>query len=156
MKYPLAWFLTWTTYGTWLHGDARGSHIGSHPLPPNPELEASMRAEMTEDVAILTDVQRALVGEAIVRECANQGWFLHARNVRTNHVHVVVSASAEGSIVLARLKAVASNALSDQAGLPMTAGRNGRRRWWTEKGNKVPVEHEAALAEFVQYVSDLQ
>ena len=22
--YPLAWFITWTTYGTWLPGDDRG------------------------------------------------------------------------------------------------------------------------------------
>jgi hypothetical protein len=28
-KYPLAYFITFTTYGTWLHGDPRGSFMKS-------------------------------------------------------------------------------------------------------------------------------
>jgi hypothetical protein len=36
------------------------------------------------------------------------------------------------------------------------AGKNGRRRWWTEKGNVVPVETERSLEETVIYIRDLQ
>jgi hypothetical protein len=36
------------------------------------------------------------------------------------------------------------------------AGKHGRRRWWTEKGNVVPVEDELALEGIVVYVRDLQ
>lgn len=155
MRYPLAWYLTWTTYGTWLHGDPRGSYLGSQHLPANPELEAAMRAEMTGDPVYLTDAQRQLVDEVLVKECAAQGWVLHARNVRTNHVHAVVSAPRPGTFLRARLKALASDALSEHAGLAM-AGRDGRRRWWTEKGNVVPVEGEPALESIVVYVCELQ
>jgi hypothetical protein len=95
MKYPLAWYLTWTTYGTWLHGDARGSNINGQVLPPDPSLEASMRAQMTEDPVYLSDAQRVIVDNLLVAECRAQGWLLHARNVRTNHVHIVLSALRE-------------------------------------------------------------
>jgi hypothetical protein len=74
--------------------------------------------------------------------------------VRTNHVHVVVSAGRPGTFVRSRLKALAK-ALSDNAGLPR-AGNNGRKRWWTEKGNIVPVESEQSLEEATVYVRDLQ
>ena len=39
---PLAYFISWRTYGTWLHGDPRGStsrhrnRYGSRFLPPEP------------------------------------------------------------------------------------------------------------------------
>ena len=155
MKLPLAWYLTWTTYGTWLHGDPRGSHLGSRYLPPDPALEEAMREALADDPVYLTDTQRTLVHAALARECAAQGWILHVANVRTNHVHAVVSANRDGKAVRIRLKAIASDALSTDAGLPM-AGKNGRQRWWTEKGNVVPVENERGLEEVVVYVRELQ
>jgi hypothetical protein len=155
MTHTIAWFITWTTYGTWLHGDARGSFRGRTYLVPNPELEEANRSEMKGDVVYLTDRQRAIVDATLVNECQAQGWQLHARNVRTNHVHLVVSAERAGTFVRSRLKALAAKALSDDAGLPM-AGDNGRKRWWTEKGNIVPVEHEKSLEETTVYVGELQ
>src|SRR5580765_1608931 len=155
MEYPIAWFITWTTYGTWLHGDARGSFLNRTYLPPDAELEARNRSEMTEDVVYLTDQQRGLVDAALLAECQAQGWEPHALNVRTNHVHLVVSAALAGKFVRTRLKALASKALSDSAGLPMAGDNNGRKRWWTEKGNDVPIETEKALEQATVYVRDL-
>src|SRR5438067_736334 len=103
--HPLAWFITWTTYGTWLHGDARGSFRDRTYLLPDRNLEEANRSEMTGDLVFLTDRQRTLIDAALVSECLAQGWQLHARNVRTNHVHVVVSASRAGTFVRSRLKA---------------------------------------------------
>jgi len=155
MDHPIAWFVTWTTYGTWLHGDARGSFLDRTYLPPDPEREAANRRAMTGEVVYLTEHRRALVDAALVAECQAQGWELHARNVRTNHAHVVVSAERSGKFVRTHLKALASKVLSDDAGLPM-AGHNGRKRWWTEKGNVVPIENEKSLEEAIVYVRDLQ
>jgi hypothetical protein len=146
MIWPLAWYLTWTTYGTWLHGDSRGSYLGHRPIPPNPELEADMRASLAGDPVYLTDAQRTIVHDALLAECPVEGWIVHAINVRTNHVHIVVSANRDGDKVRSRLKAIASDALSTAAGLPM-AGSDGRRRWRTEKGNVVAVEVERGLEE---------
>ena len=155
MKWPLAWYLTWTTYGSWLHGDASGSHGNRRPLRPDADLKAAMHAEMTETAVVLTTDQRAMAGTAIAKICSEHRWPIHALNMRTNPVHIVLSAPAAADDVRRRVKAVASAALSDMAGLPM-AGKNGRRRWWTEKGNKVPLEDDRARDEIVTYVRDLQ
>jgi REP element-mobilizing transposase RayT len=155
MSYPIAWFITWTTYGTWLHGDPRGSFRDRTYLPPHPEIEKANRSALTGDIVYLTDRQRAIVDAALVNECSAQGWHIHAGNVRTNHVHLVVSAARPGTFVRSRLKALAAKALSDNADLPM-AGDNGRKRWWTEKGNINPIETEKALEETTVYVRDFQ
>ena len=53
MSDVLAYFLTWTTYGTWLPGDARG-WVNRHPqgdnviAPPSPALEWHARRLMEE------------------------------------------------------------------------------------------------------------
>ena len=51
---PLAYFITWTCYGTWLHGRASGSVDDAHNcfgdpvLPPDPVREAEMRRRLIE------------------------------------------------------------------------------------------------------------
>ena len=55
MDDPIAFFLTWVTYGTWLPGDARGwvdYRRGWQPSDPVLELEAAAR--MTEDACRLS------------------------------------------------------------------------------------------------------
>jgi REP element-mobilizing transposase RayT len=156
MKYPLAWFITWTTYGTWLHGDPRGSFLDKKYVQPDRDLEADMRSELAGPIVYLDDAQRAIVDEAIVKECCDQGWQLHERNVRTNHVHVIVSAARDGTFVRSRLKAIASDALSSAAGLPAVAHKNGRKRWWTEKGNIEALETDKELEELCIYVREMQ
>jgi len=155
MEFPMAWFITWTTYGTWLHGDARGSFLDRTYLRPDRELERANRSALTGEIVCLSDRQRAIVDTTLVAECAAQGWLIHALNVRTNHVHLVVSAARAGTFVRTRLKALASKAVSDEAGLPM-AGGDGRQRWWTEKGNVVPIEDEKSLEGTTVYVRELQ
>jgi len=98
MESAVAYFITFTTYGEFLHGDARGSvwrgRSGpSERLEPIPELVAFEGAQMTGPSVRLNDLQRQCVATAISDVCAFKGWALHALNVRTNHVHIVVSAS---------------------------------------------------------------
>jgi hypothetical protein len=73
MTYPLAWFITWTTYGTWLHGDARGSFLDQTYLRPNCELEQANGAAMTGEIVYLSGRQRAIVEATLVNECSAQG-----------------------------------------------------------------------------------
>ena len=108
-----------------------------------------------KEVYFLTDRQRSLIHVTLVNECGAQGWLLHSCNVRTNHVHLVVSAARASTFIRSRLKALASKALSDAAGLS-TAGTDGRKRWWTEKGNIVPIEDDKSLEEITTYVRELQ
>jgi REP element-mobilizing transposase RayT len=159
MADPVAYFITWTTYGTWLPGDQRGwvkRGEWAAPQPADPLLEENARQLMTEDEVVLTHEQRATVDAVIVDHCRIRRWWLHARNVRTNHVHVVVTAtSVHPATVREQLKAWGSRRLSEVAGL-RGGGRNGRRRWWTENGDIVFVRGEEHLAQIIRYVTELQ
>src|SRR5262245_44962709 len=82
MSHPMAWYITWTTYGDMAHGDARGSFLDRTYLLPDPERERGGQSQMTGDAVYLTDEQRAAADKSLVEECRAQGWELHARNVR--------------------------------------------------------------------------
>ena len=93
---PLAYLITFRCYGTWLHGDERGS-VDRHRNRYGTQLIASdtrwrrhnYRTLKGEPVA-LNKRQRGIVASAIKETCTIRKWALHAANVRTNHCHVVV------------------------------------------------------------------
>lgn len=156
-QYPLAYLITWTTYGTWLPGDERGwLKRGSSVIQaPHAKLQEAARSALTEEPVLLTPAQRNVVAAVMVKHCDIRKWVLHTRNVRTNHVHVVVSAAIAGEKVRAQLKAWCSRRLSEQAGLP-DKGKNGRCRWFTEKGDVQWIESDEHLANAICYVDELQ
>jgi len=93
MHEPLAYFLTWTTYGTWLPGDERGwVEKPSIFRPPDAQLKESSRHLMTEPPLTLGDEQRRVIEDTIAKHCRIRGWRLHAINARRQHVHVIVTA----------------------------------------------------------------
>ena len=155
MNITLAFFITWTTYGTWLHGDRRGSYFGRLILEPDEELEESMRNELKGDPVYLTEHERELVERTIERHCQIRGWKLHARNARTNHVHAIISANVDPKVIRTQLKAWCSRILSENEGL-VGKGKNGQTRWWTEKGNIRRIESEADLSNGIVYVVECQ
>src|SRR5439155_7701773 len=56
---PLAYFLTWTTYGTWLPGDERGWVEKSGQFrEPAPQRQQAARQRMTEPALTLDVEQR--------------------------------------------------------------------------------------------------
>ena len=156
---PLAFFLTWTTYGTWLPGDARG-WIKSGVLgiqPPDRALEQHAREMMVESEVHLTPEQRGAVEQTIRKHCHIRNWMLHAVNVRSNHVHVVVTCACGGEKAMDELKLWGSRSLSDLAGLTTPVARKaGRRHWWTEKGDVNAIDEPRYLENAVEYVTNLQ
>jgi REP element-mobilizing transposase RayT len=155
----LAYHITWTTYGTWLSGDARGwVRWGEFGIkPPDPEWERDARERMAEAAVLLSDEQRSIVEQTIRDHCRIRGWLLRAVNVRTNHVHVVVTANREAVEVMNQLKAWCSRKLSDAAGLVgPVAKKAGRRHWFTEGGDKQTIDTEDYFANAIRYVSEGQ
>lgn len=64
----IAYFLTWTTYGTWLPGDERGwTRDGKGWQAPDPERESRAREQLKERPCVLSGSQRSLV-EATIRQ----------------------------------------------------------------------------------------
>jgi REP element-mobilizing transposase RayT len=150
MPEPLAYFLTWTTYGTWLPGDERGWVLrGRGFQPPNPQLERRCRNRMKHRPCFLDLGQRELV-ESVVREhCRIRGWDLHAVRCGTNHVHVVVTAPCSSEVARDELKAWCSRRLNE---LQQTRHRPRREKWWTEKGSRRRIGDEESLEAVIHYV----
>lgn len=94
---PLAYFITFRTYGTWLHGDARGSFHrrpgddSPAALPPMPRLEQAMERLLARTPVRLDIEQRGFVTEAIKDACRRDNWDLHTFVVRAEHVHVLLA-----------------------------------------------------------------
>lgn len=148
---PIAWFLTWTTYGTWLPGDERGWVLRDGGWrPPNRGLVSNSISRMTESACRLSPDQRAAVHDQIAETCRIRTWTLHAVNCCTNHVHVVVSGGREtaGHTLRETLKAWTTRRLRG-----MDASR---RQWWTERGSVRPLFDEAALEAAIVYTVDGQ
>jgi REP element-mobilizing transposase RayT len=155
----LAYHLIWTTYGTWLPGDQRGwiQKRTRGIQAPDAQRETRARQNMAEDAVVLTALQRKIVEQTIRDHCRIRDWQLHALSVRSNHVHVVVTVDRSADEVMDQLKAWCSRKLSDAAGLTRTVAVGaGRRRWFTEDGDKELIDTEEYLANAIRYVSEGQ
>ncbi|MCI0624979.1 MAG: transposase [Acidobacteria bacterium] len=128
---PLAYLITIRCYGTWLHGDLRGSmdrkehhQHGGPKIEPNKKLGEAEEAELKHPPFVMTDAQRAIMENAIREVCDHRGYRLLAVNARTNHVHSVVAARGRPEAVMNALKAYATRRLREAGLLP-----NGVRPW---------------------------
>ena len=140
---PLAYFISFRCYGTWLHGDERGSVDLSHNmyrtpmLPPDEQRRSEMRSRMKRDPVELTATRRAAVEEGVRENCNKRGWVLRAINVRTNHVHSVVTSVGKPEPVMNALKANATRKMIEagvwQRGIKRWSRHGSTRYLWTEK-----------------------
>ena len=154
----LAYFLTWTTYGTWLPGDERGwvKWHGGFQQPSEP-LRKYSTAKMSEAAITLDQQQRELVDATIRRHCEIRQWFLHALNVRTNHVHVVVTAVGYSpEMVVEQFKAWCTRYLKAPLVNHHAHLAKIRQHWWTEGFSRRLIFREADLAATIEYVLDAQ
>jgi REP element-mobilizing transposase RayT len=111
---PLAWFLTFHPYGTWLPGDERGwTRRGGdgRRLPPAPRLATRCAERLRYPVVTLSDDRREIVRAAIVETCEHRGWPLHVLVVERAHVHLVVTAPIRPEKVVQDLKSWATRQL---------------------------------------------
>src|SRR5437870_12886557 len=106
---PLACLITFRTYGTWLHGEDRGSidrrnynRYGTPQMPVNKRLLADETHALRHAPVVLNRNQRKVVELAIQEVCEQRKYVLHAVNARSNHVHSVVTASYKPEYVMNR------------------------------------------------------
>jgi REP element-mobilizing transposase RayT len=119
--FPLAFFVTLRTYGTWLHGNEKGSISRRRKKPfltkfidPNPRLEEKMDEELKHPQFRLDRTQRKAVEDIIRQLSSFRNYELYAVNVRTNHLHVVVSAATTGEKLVNQLKTRVTRELRDR------------------------------------------
>ncbi len=157
MPVPLAYLLTWTCYGTWLHGDERGSvddehHIyGDQYAPTDPTRVGRSSERLRRAQVHLDEPARAVVSTRIEQHCRIKGWELLALNVRTNHVHVVVAVGdVSPRVALSQFKAWTTRRLRE-------AGRVGPdAAVWTRRGSSRYLWDRESVARAVAYVTDYQ
>jgi REP element-mobilizing transposase RayT len=141
--FPPAYLITFRTYGTWLHGDERGSidrkHnvYGTPRLAPNPNRKEVEARQLKHASIILTAEQRGIVEKAVREVCRYRGYALLAVNARTNHVHALVSAACNPEPILEALKAYATRKLRQMGLISVRTSpwvRHGSTRYlWKER-----------------------
>ena len=149
---PLGYLITFNTYGTWLHGDRRGSVDRFHNVYGTPRLlPSSIRQQyerrlMKMPPVKLNSEQRAAVERSIHETCSKRKWTLWARNVRTKHTHVVVTAFCRSRTVLNAFKANATRTMREAG-----CWRN-EQSPWAEGGSRKELWTEKDLTEAIVYV----
>jgi len=156
MSQPHAYLLTWTTYGTWLPGDERGSVDTEHNIyaepfaAPRARRHASNAAKLAQPAFQLDSAARKVVHDTIVEACAFRRWDLVALHVRSNHVHVVVRSDQTPAATAANLKARATRVLRDRGVIGET------RLVWTECGSGRYLWNEHSVLAAAKYVLEGQ
>lgn len=155
---PVAFFITWTCYGTWLPGDDRGWtkwHKGDQVSQPM--LADWCRDQMVESSVILDLQQRELVNLVVQEHCEKRQWRLHAVNCRSNHCHVVVTAfNYDGEQVRDQLKSWGTRRLKANQQATGVSKASLREHWWTRKGSVRYLFDDESLDAAVIYTLEAQ
>jgi len=153
---PLAYFITFSTYGTWLHGrepgsvDRRHNLPGTPYLPANGDVEHKMRSAMRQRPYVLDELRRHIVLRTIKDVAAHRQWRLWAVHVRSNHVHVVITAACKPEKVMVDFKAWCSRRLRE------ACDESPDRDRWTQHGSTRYLNDETSFNAAVKYVIDDQ
>lgn len=161
MPRPLAYFLTWTTYGSRLHGDVRGSvdrrhnQIGCPVLPADEARSEFLRGRMKHPEMTLSEACRGAVEHAVRAHAEKRRWRIIALRAQSNHVHVLIDCESSDEQVsrekvMQELKSWATRRLRAEG----LIGQKGRI--WTDHGSTRWINHEAGLIAAVDYVERLQ
>jgi len=153
---PLAFFITFTTYGSWLHGDPRG-WVDRSRLPDNDARRGpharihGQRREETRSPAVTLDARmRECVRRAIRETCETAGWTLASLAVRRTHAHVLATSDRSATQTLSCLKGQATRALRSAA-LVETG-----RRVWTRQGSTKYLWTRRSVIQVQHYIEAMQ
>jgi len=151
-EYPLAYLITFRCYGTWVHGDERGSTDRKHnvyrtpTIAPSPNLKRSDIQQLKYPPITLNAGQRKVVEQAVREVCVHRKYFLRAINVRTNHVHTVVTAMVKPESILDAFKSYSTRALRAAKLISESA------KPWTRHGSTIYLWKEGDVAKGLEYV----
>ncbi len=116
-KNAWAYFLTFRTYATFLHGDERLSVDRFHNNPGFPKISSDIQLKKTmqdsckEEAFVLNAPQRETTLQSFIKTCDYFSWNLFAAHVRTNHAHIILQSNIVKEKTMLKLKAYATQAL---------------------------------------------
>ncbi len=137
---PLGFHITFGTYGTRLHGDARGTVGRGRNQPGDPiigldsDWEREEASRLKYAPVYLDTSQRRHVQLLIPDICRRGGWKYHMAAGQPDHAHALVTADraaieGDGTVVRRLLTRWLSEAMTGAFGLEPG------RRWWAEGGS---------------------
>jgi len=145
---PVSYFLTFSTYGSRLHGDERGSvfeYQGIKKIIGHDQTLLNYKSSIMKYPEVnFEKSQRKIVLETILKHCQVKNWHLFAAHVRSNHVHVVVKSKLDPDKILNEIKAWSTRKLRE-------AGHD-FERVWTRHGSTQYIFTFEKLKEKVKYV----
>ena len=149
---PLAYFITFTCYGTWLHGekptsvDRVNNAPGTEFLSSNSKRADLAKKQMSETPYFLNESRRRVVLKTIIEVCSYRQWVLLAAHVRSNHVHCVIHAILHPEQIMNTIKSYASRHLNK------TNLDSDRVNRWTRHGSTRYLWKEVEVEATIQYV----
>ncbi|MCG3137432.1 MAG: Valine--tRNA ligase [Phycisphaerae bacterium] len=175
-----AWLLTWTTYGTWLPGDDRGS-VSRHPTssgqqkinnipdtpydPSDPTRRNVAAQRLSENPVHLTLQQANTLFRNFEDVCRRHRINPLAIAFMPDHVHILCQAEQDGSSLLQLFKGNFAKILNEphyssdtkhpsaHADISLEEPASSQR-WWTKSGSKKHILKGADLTAAVEYVEN--
>ncbi len=155
-EFPIAYLITFTTYGTWLHGKDSGSvhhelnQFGTPQLIGDESLERQEIGQLKGPPVSLDEARRSVVRDTIADVATHRGWTLQIVHVRSTHIHAVISAEVSPEKVMNDLKSYSKRRLRE-------SGLVGpEEQVWTRHGSTRYLWHEKMVQDAFDYVSDRQ
>lgn len=151
---PLAYHITWGTYGTRLHGGPRPTVDRNFNEYGTPVLEFDeYRYELAQerlkyDPIMLTAEQMIFVEDVVPGICERGHWRYRTCAAGPDHVHVLLTATFDPEKIRALLKRWIGQALSEKWTL-----EGEERTWWAECGSIKWVDSERYLTKVTDYVT---
>lgn len=153
MPRPLAYHITWGTYGKRLHGDARGTvdrehnEFGAPIVGRDDDRNREERENLKFPPVTLTVPQRLFIEQITPSICERGRWTHLTDAAGPDHVHVVVHSTFDPEVIRRLLKRWIGQELSTH--WPRPAGST----WWAEDGSIKWAFDEAYKANMIGYVS---
>jgi len=152
------YFITFRTYGTWLHGDERGAvdqrhnQVGEPLLESHAGLRRYRRARLQSEPALLDEKCRACVETTIHEVADHRDWSVLALHVLVNHVHVVITTPDDvpPKKALNDFKSWATRRLREQELVPQGV------RIWAEHGSTRYLNTAESVHAACHYVTHCQ
>ena len=157
------WFLTWTTYGSWLPGDQRG-FVGEavdedgqrrpHNEPHSPSAMPSAalaqfsREQLVGPPILLNVSQADALLEQFLETTAYRRWLLVAVGIMRTHLHTVIGVTGDPKPekILNDLKSYATRRLNQNGSRPVS------ETWWSRSGSKRKLAGEQDVEAVVEYI----
>ena len=165
LHYDWFWFVTMTTYGSWLPGDNRGSigifhyqgqnkveknKFGQPMYDPSDTLRDHAKGQMKGDELRLNLEQARVLLTQFCCTCAFRKWRLLAVAIMANHIHLVVHVHSdpEPETIKRDFKSYASRELNIQWGEPKS------ETWWTSSASARKLETDISVTNAIQCICD--